>query len=887
MNGRVNCCEDDSTVAEESARKAVACGFELKDLSYDKKLMCHIAVSYGRMCCGVLEGSAGVRSFLLNGECIHNLSSCIDDAKSSELVICKLTKQYANQFITLSTELESTNFRIEQVAGVDTSDMTSVVCFLKRYQNKLQNLKLRHFADFVPQNVIDSYHSGSFHIFGELREVTTVFIKIDTYAYHSCSDLMLLEGYFNMATKALKEEGGYLRQFIVDDKGCVLIALWGTPNTSYDSNSERALNFAARVLEGSRPLGHSCSAGISAGTVYYGSIGSVLRRDIVAMGSSVNLAARLMSKANGRIIMCPDVFEGLSIDHRQRMHQIEPMQLKGYSDPIVPYALKADYMTYALLQYGALSPEKCYLAKRDAMVQSNLDPDIVSYMAATLEKVENNYMVVKELWMTMADKMNTSNNCLASSEEYNQICRVGRYDVEVIVIEGEKCCGKSEIARKFQTLAENHKLRTYTVIVEESDSTVPYSTLVKVFLALLNCSTADKDHKEGVMKRLLCTTFPQVEKNDVLLNEYFDQLSLIVQSASSASANILDLNSVCACPLRMRLYSCVGTDEVLMSVIVSLMELVPTALIVENFHFSDLVSKSKLMSVRKLKVPAAILFTQRTFSLDEGFADDDQGPNRKCQCGPVCVCQYKTRFNRYGKVFASAHVHIQETITPSKPQKKLMHVRRFKLGPLSLQQVWKVTDLVINSDGGKRMSEADFDKLVTVIRSLSEGNPHWVYAYAKFAKGQNGQIVEELQNLISDDGSTSSWARTSSSSRSPSPTQTSADSPPMIGKKSYLKKHVLGVMNSLTAIQSTALKFASVLGYEFSSELLSAFLPPQSQDSLNHTLSLLETLMLIQRSTFTDLISFRFVTPQVRQIVYDLVPPRYTSQICICPEFFW
>jgi hypothetical protein len=34
---------------------------------------------------------------------------------------------------------------------------------------------------------------------------------------------------------------GFLRQFLVDDKGCVLIACWGVPSASYPDNSERAL----------------------------------------------------------------------------------------------------------------------------------------------------------------------------------------------------------------------------------------------------------------------------------------------------------------------------------------------------------------------------------------------------------------------------------------------------------------------------------------------------------------------------------------------------------------------------------------------------------------------------------------------------------------------
>jgi hypothetical protein len=40
---------------------------------------------------------------------------------------------------------------------------------------------------------------------------------------------------------------GFLRQFLVDDKGCVLIACWGVPSASYPDNSERALEVCFEV----------------------------------------------------------------------------------------------------------------------------------------------------------------------------------------------------------------------------------------------------------------------------------------------------------------------------------------------------------------------------------------------------------------------------------------------------------------------------------------------------------------------------------------------------------------------------------------------------------------------------------------------------------------
>jgi hypothetical protein len=42
-------------------------------------------------------------------------------------------------------------------------------------------------------------------------------------------NLLSLQGYLATSQGVLAEKEGFLRQFLVDDKGCVLIACWGVP----------------------------------------------------------------------------------------------------------------------------------------------------------------------------------------------------------------------------------------------------------------------------------------------------------------------------------------------------------------------------------------------------------------------------------------------------------------------------------------------------------------------------------------------------------------------------------------------------------------------------------------------------------------------------------
>mmetsp|Transcript_4424 Transcript_4424/g.7221 ORF Transcript_4424/g.7221 Transcript_4424/m.7221 type:complete len:80 (+) Transcript_4424:1587-1826(+) len=63
-----------------------------------------------------------------------------------------------------------------------------------------------------------------------------MFMKWDSYdAIEKHRDLINLQNFFYKVQKILHTTGAFLRQFLVDDKGCVLIACWGVPTASYEN----------------------------------------------------------------------------------------------------------------------------------------------------------------------------------------------------------------------------------------------------------------------------------------------------------------------------------------------------------------------------------------------------------------------------------------------------------------------------------------------------------------------------------------------------------------------------------------------------------------------------------------------------------------------------
>jgi len=90
---------------------------------------------------------------------------------------------------------------------------------------------------YVPPPVLCSLATNGFQVSSQLREVTTMFLKLDTFdASAMAESVPLLQRFFVMAQEVLADTGGFMRQFLVDDKGCVLIAMWGVPSFTYPNN---------------------------------------------------------------------------------------------------------------------------------------------------------------------------------------------------------------------------------------------------------------------------------------------------------------------------------------------------------------------------------------------------------------------------------------------------------------------------------------------------------------------------------------------------------------------------------------------------------------------------------------------------------------------------
>jgi len=188
---------------------------------------------------------------------------------------------------------------------------------------------------------IDSSPQERLRAEAELRDIYTIFImplissglkkknKSNAALFHRLNDI------FIVVNRELARYGGHLRQYIIDDKGIVLIATFGLRGATFPNMISChglpctvAIHNALQV-----ELDVESQIGGTFGTAYCGVVGGVCRHEYSVLGPCVNLSARLMSSAyNPGIIVDNNV--RLKASTEFSFNALEPVKAKGYVVPV-------------------------------------------------------------------------------------------------------------------------------------------------------------------------------------------------------------------------------------------------------------------------------------------------------------------------------------------------------------------------------------------------------------------------------------------------------------------------------------------------------------------------------------------------------------------------
>jgi class 3 adenylate cyclase len=171
----------------------------------------------------------------------------------------------------------------------------------------------------------------------ELRRVTTMFVNI--VGLEECFNtgkLPLVQHVMEVGLSCFSRFSGTMRQYVVDDKGCVMIGAFGLPSFTNEDNNARAIDCASYIRDALHQAGIQCMIGITCGLVYCGLVGTERRCEYAMMGSSVNLSARLMASCTpDDIRVDKEVYNDTKTSFS--FETLAPINAKGYTEPVAVY----------------------------------------------------------------------------------------------------------------------------------------------------------------------------------------------------------------------------------------------------------------------------------------------------------------------------------------------------------------------------------------------------------------------------------------------------------------------------------------------------------------------------------------------------------------------
>lgn len=209
------------------------------------------------------------------------------------------------------------------------------------------SLMQKSFGKYIGSEVLEMIMANpeSAWLKGHRNEATIVFTDIRGFSLYSKlkEPEEIVEGlneYFEIATQAIQDHGGYVDKFIGD----AVLGVFGVPvyhknhvERGVRASSDMQKKFMNKRYNGNRLL-QSVGIGIHSGIVVSGNIGSQDKMEYTVIGDTVNLTAHLNRLARpGEIIITKSVYENL--EDMITVQPISPQYIKGKTKPVETFKL--------------------------------------------------------------------------------------------------------------------------------------------------------------------------------------------------------------------------------------------------------------------------------------------------------------------------------------------------------------------------------------------------------------------------------------------------------------------------------------------------------------------------------------------------------------------
>ncbi len=183
---------------------------------------------------------------------------------------------------------------------------------------------------WLPRVIVERGNAGQAAWVDEFRTATICFVTLPV-GSGGAIDPSVLQAEVSRRVDILAHFEGDCLGVVMDEKGATLIGAFGLPGRAHGDDAARAVR-AVATMQAECPS----STGVATGRLFVGLLGAPQRRDYGGLGPTMNLAARLMGKADDGVLV--DEITRRAAEPRVAFEALGTVRVKGVPEPIAVYA---------------------------------------------------------------------------------------------------------------------------------------------------------------------------------------------------------------------------------------------------------------------------------------------------------------------------------------------------------------------------------------------------------------------------------------------------------------------------------------------------------------------------------------------------------------------
>lgn len=235
----------------------------------------HIGIGVGETGGVFIGGLANRAEYFNSGQVLEQVSECEKQASPGEVYVSYQAWQTVEKGILEGMQPKSNSLGNYRLDGVKCPVDLPPSADLPLVPEMEEYLEM-----YIPAGALT--HISSRRWLAELRNVCVMFINL-TSPFKESKLYELQQVILSMQSVVAKYEGT-IRQFMIDDKGSVLIVGFGLAPLAHEDDAERAVLTALEIHEQLKEMRVPCSIGLTKGLAFCGDVGSERRREYAMVG---------------------------------------------------------------------------------------------------------------------------------------------------------------------------------------------------------------------------------------------------------------------------------------------------------------------------------------------------------------------------------------------------------------------------------------------------------------------------------------------------------------------------------------------------------------------------------------------------------------------------